>query len=92
MRDELSKAGIEYHFQNFIDCMRSRKVEDLEADVLEGHLSVTIVHLGNIAYKTGRTLTFDNKTEKFVNDNDANTKFLTRLGGYRKPFVLPNVV
>src|SRR5687768_11504662 len=41
------------HFRNFIDCMRSRKVEDLNGDILEGHLSSALCHLGNISYLLG---------------------------------------
>ncbi len=43
------KGGGE-HFQNFISACQSRKVEDLNADVREGHLSAAISHLGNISY------------------------------------------
>ena len=34
--------------------VRSRKVEDLNADILEGHLSSACCHLGNISYRLGR--------------------------------------
>jgi hypothetical protein len=87
---EYAKAGIDPHFVNFLDAMRSRSHEDLIADVLEGHLSTTMMHMGNIAYKTGRKLTFDGQAEKFVNDDDANTH-LTRKE-YRKPYLLPREV
>ena len=76
------------HMQNFIDCVRSRKPEDLNAEVREGFLSSSIGLLGNIAYRTGRTLEFDGEAEKFVNDDEAN-KCLTRE--YREPYVLPEV-
>lgn len=46
------KGGGE-HFKNFISACQSRKVEDLSADVREGHLSAAISHLGNISYYTG---------------------------------------
>ncbi len=42
------------HFQNFIDCVRSRKREDLRVEIEDGHLSTSLCHLANIAYKTGR--------------------------------------
>ena len=89
MREEYEKNKIEYHFVNFLDCMRSRKREDLNAEVEGGHLSTAISHLGNIAYKTGRKLIFDGKTEKIVNDDEANT-YLTRQ--YRHPYVMPDEV
>ncbi len=41
------------HFGNFIDAVRSRKSEDLNADILEGHLSSALCHLGNISYYLG---------------------------------------
>ena len=41
------------HFGNFIDACQSRKVEDLNADVRDGHLSAGVSHLGNISYYMG---------------------------------------
>jgi predicted dehydrogenase len=41
------------HFANFIQAVRSRKVEDLNADIAEGHLSAACCHLGNISYRLG---------------------------------------
>jgi predicted dehydrogenase len=90
MREELEKNETEYHFMNFLDCVRSRKREDLNAEVEGGHLSTALSHLGNIAYKTGRKLVFDGKTEKFVKDDDANAYLLRKE--YRKPYVLPSEV
>jgi len=59
------------HFVNFIDCMRSRKPEDLRAPILEGHLSATLVHLANASYRLGRAINFDPQTESVVNDAEA---------------------
>jgi len=91
-RNEIEKDRIEFHFVNFLDCMRSRKWQDLNADVLDGHMSTSMMHLGNIAYRTGRKLTFNGQTEKFVNDNDANTYLTRTQPGYRKPYILPKEV
>jgi predicted dehydrogenase len=77
------------HFQNFIDCVRSRKREDLHCEIEEGHMSTSLCHLANIAFRTGRKLTFDPKTETFPGDKEANA-FLTRR--YRAPFVVPDKV
>jgi hypothetical protein len=77
------------HFQNFIDCVRSRKIEDQYCDIAEGHLSAALAHQANISYRTGRKLVFDPQTERFVNDEEAN-KFLGRE--YRAPYVLPKEV
>ena len=77
------------HFQNFIDCVRSRKREDLHCEVLEGHMSTALCHLANISFRTGRKLTFDPATETFPGDAEAN-KYLTRE--YREPYVIPDQV
>jgi predicted dehydrogenase len=41
------------HFDNFVSAVRSRKAETLHADILEGHLSSALCHLGNISYRLG---------------------------------------
>src|SRR5208283_3919524 len=46
------------NWRNFIDCVRSRKKEDLNAPVQEGHFSCTLFHLANASYRLGRTLSF----------------------------------
>ena len=44
----------ESHFANFLGAVRSRKVSDLHADILEGHQSTALCHLGNISWRLGR--------------------------------------
>ena len=90
-RAEIAKAGIDFHFQNFVDCVKSRNSKDLIAEVEQGHISTAMMHIGNTAYRTGRKLIFDGKTEKYVNDDEANS-YLSRPGGGRKPFNIPDKV
>jgi hypothetical protein len=74
------------HYQNFIDCVKSRRSADLLADMEEGHYSSLLCHLGNIAYRTGKRLDFDPTSESFVDDDDAN-RYLSREDrpGYELP-------
>jgi predicted dehydrogenase len=72
------------HLRNFLDCIKDGKRPN--ADIEEGHKSTRLCHLGNIAYRVGRTLRFDGSTETFVNDAEAN-QLLHRT--YRKAFELP---
>jgi len=44
----------ESHFANFLAAVRSRKVRELNADILEGHLSSALCHTGNISYRLGK--------------------------------------
>ena len=76
------------HYQNFVDAIRAGDAKLLACDITEGHLSSTLPHLANISYRVGRALTFDGKSETFVNDKDAD-KLLNRDGGYRKGFEIP---
>jgi predicted dehydrogenase len=77
-------TSVEYpHYQNFVDALRAGDPKILTCEIMEGHLSSTLPHLANIAYLTKRSLTFDGKSETFVDDKDAD-KLLTRE--YRKGF------
>ncbi len=82
-----SSGGQASHVQNFLDCVHSR--EKPNADVEIGHLSTRLCHLGNIAYRTGRKLTFDAAREAFVNDPEAD-KLLGRE--YSSRFEMPSQV
>jgi len=39
---------------NFIEAVRRGRREDLNAEVLEGHLSTAVCHTGNISYRLGK--------------------------------------
>jgi predicted dehydrogenase len=77
------------HFANFIGAVRSRKKEELNSEIEEGHLSAAMCHLANVAYRAGRTVRFDPKAETCIEDSEAS-KLLTRQ--YRPPFVVPATV
>jgi predicted dehydrogenase len=76
------------HQTNFIRSIRNRTQPNGEVE--ECHRSATLVHLGNIAYRVGnKQLFFDTATERFTNDDLANT--LAR-GAYREGYVIPENV
>ena len=45
----------ESHFANFLQAVRSRNRAELNADILEGHQSSALCHIGNISWRLGRT-------------------------------------
>jgi predicted dehydrogenase len=47
-------SGGASHFANFLKAVQSRKSEDLNADILEGHISSALCHTGNISYRLGK--------------------------------------
>ena len=50
------------HYRNFLDALRSGKREDLNADVLEGHLSSALCHTGNVSQRMGEKRTASDVT------------------------------
>lgn len=59
------------HHQDWFDCIRSRK--RCICDVEVGARSVTVCHLGNLAYWNKRHLKWDPKHWHFVGDREADT-------------------
>ena len=55
--------------------MRSRKREDLRAEILEGHRTVTLAHLGNISYRLGEDVPFNKQTKAFGDDKTFHESF-----------------
>ena len=80
------------HFANFIKCVRSRKREELNAPIEEGHISCALVHLANASYRLGRALRVDPDTEQVIGDEEANRLLSGRDRAYRAPFVVPDEV
>ena len=58
------------HLRNFIDGIKSR--QSLAADLRTGHISSTLCHLGNLAYRLGREITFDSTRLDCGADLNAN--------------------
>ena len=77
------------HRAHFLKLVRSRRHEDLNCDIEQGHLSAALCHLANASYRAGRNLRFDPRTETFGADAEANRHI---KGEYRRPFEVPEQV
>jgi predicted dehydrogenase len=64
-------GGDQNHFNNFVKAVRSRKVDDLNCDISEGHLSAALCHLANISYRLGAETTFDKEIAAFADCKEA---------------------
>jgi predicted dehydrogenase len=51
------------NFENFINCVRTRKESELNAGITEAHPSAACCHLGNISYRLGRQVSGTTKPE-----------------------------
>lgn len=66
------------HFGNFINCVRSRKREELNAEILEGHLSSALCHLGNASYRLASRRPFE-KPKDFSDNQVVGDSVMTLL-------------
>jgi predicted dehydrogenase len=64
--------GRDTHYANFVAAVRSRRRADLNADILEGHLSSALCHLANISYRLGAEQPLGRQVEALRNDRDAS--------------------
>ena len=59
-------------FKNFIACVRSRKSEQLDAHIEEGHYSSALCHLANISYRLGKPASFAKKPGELGDDPEVD--------------------
>jgi predicted dehydrogenase len=80
-----SDNGLDMHAKNFIEVIRSRKLEDLHAPIQVGANVAILSQMGNIAYRTGKKLNWDQQKGKF--DDAAANKLIEKEyhNGYKMP-------
>ena len=82
-----SDDGLALHTKNFIETVRSRKMEDLKCPVqLAAHVA-TVCQMGNIAFRMGKKINWNEGLNKFT-DEGAN-KYLA--AEYHNGYNLPKV-
>jgi predicted dehydrogenase len=60
-----------HHAQNFIDCVRSGRREDLAAEIEVGHYGTAVCHQANIAWRAGAEASVDEVRENVKKHEDA---------------------
>jgi len=79
-------GGLDAHMVNFVECIKTREQPKCSRAVA-ARAAIT-AHLGNVAYKTGRRLTWDDATQAFPGDKEANAFLRPK---YRTPWKVPSV-
>ena len=87
MMDEQQDGKEDFHMQNFIDCVISRKRPNCDIEI--GHISSAHCHLGNIVHRTGRNINFNAADESIPNDAEANAMLRRK---YRNHWATPKGV
>jgi predicted dehydrogenase len=78
--------GLDNHWQNFIEVVRSRKMDNLHCPIEAGAHVATVAQLGNISYRSGKRLSW--VTDKFT-DEAVNNEYLMKT--YHNGYSLPNI-
>ncbi|MBD0295699.1 MAG: Gfo/Idh/MocA family oxidoreductase [Flavisolibacter sp.] len=78
--------GLDKHTRNFIDAVKSRNAASLNAPIQVGYNAALISLLGNVAYKTGRKIHWDDNKKQFE-EKEAN-EFLK--ANYHNNWKVPN--
>tara|TARA_R110002051_G_scaffold56554_5_gene105277 strand:+ start:221 stop:1570 length:1350 start_codon:yes stop_codon:yes gene_type:complete len=64
-------SGLDLHTQNFIDAVKSRDNTKLNAPIKVGYDAALVSHMGNVAFKTGNRIYWDETAGQFKNE-EAN--------------------
>ncbi len=80
-----SDDGLELHVANFIQCVKDRGKTPNCSIETAAH-TATVAHLGNIAYRTGKRVFWDDQKKLFINDPEANALVKPT---YRAPWKFP---
>lgn len=63
---------LDNHTKNFVEAMKKNDASILKCGIETGSVAAINAHMGNIAYKTGRKIYWDQATQSFKNDKAAN--------------------
>ena len=81
-----SGRDLDLHTADFVACMQSRGTTKCPPEV--ARLAAVNAQMGNVAFKTGRRVYWDEGTSRFVGDDEANALVKSR---YRAPWKLQTV-
>ena len=85
LRRAYGEGGLNLHVKNHLECIKARTPEKCNANIHIGAHIAKFAQLGNIAYRTGKKLTWDGKT---FHDREADSYLCKE---YRKPWKLPKI-
>ena len=80
--------GLDNHWVNFVGAVKSRKTADLNCSIQAGAHVATVAQMGNISFRSGQKLLWDNATNAFT-DDAINKKYLMKE--YHNGYTLPKI-
>lgn len=83
-----SDNGLEKHWVNFVDVVKSRKMQDLHCSIQDGAHVATVAQMGNISFRSGKKLQWDKANMQFT-DQEINKLYLMKP--YHNGYALPKI-
>ena len=83
-----SDNGLEKHWVNFVDVVKSRKMQDLHCSIQDGAHVATVAQMGNISFRSGKKLQWDKSKMEFT-DQEVNKSYLMKP--YHNGYSLPKI-
>ena len=78
--------GVALHWKNFTDAIRNNTPDSLHCSIEEGAHIATIAQMGNIAYRSGQKVNWDDNKKIFTNDAINKEYFMKAYNnGYSLP-------
>jgi predicted dehydrogenase len=78
-------VGLDIHVRNYLDCLKNNTPQKLNAGIDVGRNVALVAQMGNIAYRTGEKVSWNNEKQHFT--SSAANKFI--VPQYNNGWVLP---
>jgi len=85
---KVQDVGVELHWENFIAAIRNNNPGALNCSIEDGAHIATVAQMGNIAYRSGKKISWNEKNKKFT-DNAIHTEYYMKkyFNGYKLPTI-----
>jgi predicted dehydrogenase len=78
--------GVEMHWENFIAAIRNNNPSSLHCSIEEGAHIATVAQMGNIAFRSGKKISWDATKNKFTDHAIHDEYFMKKYhNGYKLP-------
>jgi hypothetical protein len=77
--------GLDLHVRNFLDCLKNNTPEKLNAGIDIGRAVALVAQMGNIAYRTGEKVTWDDAKQLFGTETANSLITPVYNNGYKLP-------
>lgn len=85
--DNGGKSGLDLHTVNFIDAVKSRDAAKLNAPIKVGYDAALVCHMGNVAFKTGDRIYWDEATGLFKSEAANKLINIDYQNGWKLPIL-----